>query len=86
VQIPQLHGIDLLGIRIAALGLFVHIGDRRHARIELRLEDRCELLVDIGRLQAIELAFLVVTALDDVDALLGLGLEEVDAAGSTRWW
>src|SRR5258708_360647 len=34
VQVPQLHRIDLAGIRILALGLLVDIGDRRHGGIE----------------------------------------------------
>src|SRR5215813_1586853 len=79
VQVPELHRVDALGVGVLALGLLVDVGDRSHGGIEPGLELGREVLVDPGRLRAVELPFLGVALLDDVDALLRLGLEEMDA-------
>ena len=57
MQIPQLHRIDLACIRIEALGLFIDVRDGSHGRIELPLQKRCQIPVDIGCLRVVEPAF-----------------------------
>src|SRR5262249_25627720 len=50
MQVPQLHGIDRPRILVFALGLFINVLDRSHARIETRLQQGSKLLIDVGGL------------------------------------
>src|SRR5712672_1879193 len=78
MQVPELHGIDLLGILVLSDRLLVDVRDRPHPRIELRLEYVGEAAMGDGGLLQVHLAALGGALADDLDGLIGPCLEEVD--------